>query len=73
MSETVVKKIFNVDQVRVRDHGDVARVEVGSNELDKLFDIQKLDLLDSELKELGFRFVSIDARGYRTGNLIVIR
>jgi pyridinium-3,5-biscarboxylic acid mononucleotide sulfurtransferase len=73
MSEIVVKKIFNVDQVRVRDHGDVARVEVGSNELAKLFDIQKLDLLDSELKELGFRFVSIDARGYRTGNLIVVR
>ena len=73
MSEIVVKKIFNVDQVRVRDHGDVARVEVGSNELAKLFDIQKLDLLDSELKGLGFRFVSIDARGYRTGNLIVIR
>ena len=73
MSEIVVKKIFNVEQVRVRDHGDVARVEVGSNELAKLFDIQKLDLLDSKLKELGFRFVSIDARGYRTGNLIVVR
>jgi uncharacterized protein len=46
---------------------------VGSNELAKLFDIQKLDLLDSELKELGFRFVSIDARGYRTGNLILVK
>ena len=73
MSEIFVKRIFNVNQVRVRDHGEIARVEVGSDELDKLFDVKKLELLDMRLKELGFKFVSIDAKGYHTRNLVVIR
>ena len=71
-SEILVKKIFNVKQVRVRDHGEIARIEVERNELSKLFDIDKLTILDIKLKELGFRFVSIDASGYRSGNLIIV-
>jgi uncharacterized protein len=71
-SETIVKNIFNVRQVRVRDHGEIARIEVERNELIKLFDIDKLPLLDVKLKELGFRFVSIDVSGYRSGNLIIV-
>ncbi|NOJ28019.1 MAG: ATP-dependent sacrificial sulfur transferase LarE [Nitrososphaera sp.] len=71
-SEIIVKSIFAVRQVRVRDHGDVARVEVGKDELAKMFDADKLALLDLKLKELGFKFVAIDAAGYRTGNLVMI-
>jgi uncharacterized protein len=71
-SEIIVKNIFNVRQVRVRDHGEIARIEVDRNELTKLFDIDKLTILDIKLKELGFRFVSIDVSGYRSGNLIVV-
>jgi pyridinium-3,5-biscarboxylic acid mononucleotide sulfurtransferase len=71
-SEIIVKNIFNVRQVRVRDHGEIARIEVDRNELTKLFDIDKLTILDTKLKELGFRFVSIDVSGYRSGNLIVV-
>ena len=70
-SEILVKKIFNVRQVRVRDHGEIARIEVERNELTKLFDIDKLALLDIRLKALGFRFVSIDVGGYRSGNLVI--
>lgn len=71
-SEIIVKRIFNVRQVRVRDHGDVARIEVERQELTKLFDVDKLDILDIKLKKLGFKFVSIDATGYHTGNLVTI-
>jgi uncharacterized protein len=71
-SESVVKSIFNVRQVRVRDHGDVARIEVGSEELVKLFDREKLAALDYKIKELGFKYVSVDAVGYRSGGLVVI-
>ncbi len=71
-SEIAVKSVFGVRQVRVRDHGDVARVEVGRDELPKMFDIEKLALLDSKLKELGFKFVAIDAAGYRTGSLVMV-
>jgi uncharacterized protein len=71
-SEIIVKSIFNVRQVRVRDHGEVARIEVERNELTKLFDIDKLPILDIKLKELGFRFISIDINGYRSGSLVIV-
>ena len=71
-SEIVVKTNFGIRQVRVRDHGEVARIEVGKEELQKMFDAGKLALLDSKLKELGFKFVAIDAAGYRTGKLVVV-
>jgi uncharacterized protein len=71
-SEIIVMKIFNIRQVRVRDHGDIARIEVGKEELTKLFDVDKLAIIDCRLKELGFKFVAIDAGGYRSGGLVVI-
>ena len=71
-SEIIVKTIFRVRQVRVRDHGEVARIEVGRDELAKMFDSDRLALLDRKLKELGFKFVSIDAAGYRPGKLAVV-
>ncbi len=71
-AEQAVKQIFNVRQVRVRDHGDIARIEVGRDERELLFDPAKLDELDARLRELGFRFVAIEASGYKSGNLNVI-
>jgi uncharacterized protein len=71
-AEIVVKTVFGVRQVRVRDHGELARVEVGRDELQKMFDVDKLALLDGKLKELGFKFVSVDAAGYKTGKLVMI-
>lgn len=70
-AEIIVKSIFSVRQVRVRDHGELARVEVGKDELQQMFDVDKLALLDRKLKEIGFKFVSVDAAGYRTGKLVM--
>jgi uncharacterized protein len=67
-AETIVKTIFGVRQVRVRDHGDLARIEVGRDELSKMFDVHKLGLLDDKLKALSFKFVSMDVAGYKSGN-----
>ena len=71
-AEIIVKTIFSVKQVRVRDHDDLARIEVGKDELYKMFDVNKLALLDDKLKELGFKFVSVDAAGYRTGKMVIM-
>jgi len=71
-AEIIVKSMFGIRQVRVRDHGELARIEVGKDELHKMFDTDRLALLDGKLKELGFNFVSIDAAGYRTGKLVMI-
>ena len=38
----------------------------------KMFDIQKLNQVDAELKGIGFKFVSLDLTGYKSGKLIVI-
>jgi uncharacterized protein len=71
-AEIIVKTIFSVRQVRVRDHGDLARIEVGRDELHNMFDVDKLALLDKKLKELAFKFVSVDVAGYKTGKLVMI-
>ena len=71
-SETVVKAVLGVSQVRVRDHGEIARIEVPKEELYKLFDMTKLNLLDAQIKKQGFRFVTIDTGGYQSGNLAVL-
>jgi pyridinium-3,5-biscarboxylic acid mononucleotide sulfurtransferase len=71
-SETVVKAVTGVSQVRVRDHGDIARIEVAKEELYKLFDMAKLNLLDVQIKKQGFRFVTIDTGGYRSGSLAIL-
>jgi pyridinium-3,5-biscarboxylic acid mononucleotide sulfurtransferase len=70
-AELIAKTIFGVRQIRVRDHGDLARIEVGRDELQKLFDANKLGLLDDKLKALGFKFVCVDIAGYKTGNKMV--
>jgi pyridinium-3,5-biscarboxylic acid mononucleotide sulfurtransferase len=66
-AEIAVKSIFGVRLVRVRDHGDMARIEVGKDELQKVLDADKLALVDAKLKEIGFKFVAVDAAGYRQG------
>jgi uncharacterized protein len=71
-AEIIVKKLFSVKQLRVRDHGEIARIEVGKDERHLLFDQAKLDELDIELKKLGYKFVAIEAGGYKTGSLNVI-
>jgi len=64
-AEILVKSIFNVRQVRVRDHQDTARIEVGREELKEMFDTDKLLVIDSKLKNLGFRYVALDLSGYK--------
>jgi pyridinium-3,5-biscarboxylic acid mononucleotide sulfurtransferase len=72
-AEIIIKSIFGVKQVRVRDHGGLARIEVGNDELHMLFDVRKLGKADQLIKELGFRYVSVDMKGYREGSLVVVK
>jgi pyridinium-3,5-biscarboxylic acid mononucleotide sulfurtransferase len=67
--ELIIKKIFNVKQVRVRDHGDLARIEVEKEELIKLFDLSKLTQIELPFKEYGFKHITIDIEGYKKSGL----
>lgn len=56
-------------QFRVRSHGDIARIEVGSSERARFFDLQLMDKIDAKLKAIGFKYVTLDLKGYRTGSM----
>ena len=52
--------------VRVRHHGDLAKIEIGKDEdIDK----ETFRLIESKIKGLGFKYVVLDMEGYRTGSL----
>ncbi|NEZ76889.1 ATP-dependent sacrificial sulfur transferase LarE [Clostridium botulinum] len=55
--------------VRVRSHGNLARIEVPQKERVKLFNEDILDKISKELKELGFKYVTVDIEGYKMGSL----
>jgi uncharacterized protein len=57
------------DQVRVRIHGDSARVEVDPKEVSRLASPGIRMSVTKKLKSLGFTYVSVDLEGYRTGSL----
>lgn len=54
---------------RVRYHDTVARVEVASQELQKLLDPEVRDQITQRFREAGFSYVTVDLQGYRTGSL----
>jgi len=56
-------------QYRVRSHGDVARVEIASDEMDMAFRRDVVMSISRRLKEVGFLYVSLDLDGYRSGSL----
>lgn len=56
-------------QVRLRHHGPLARVEIEPSELPRALDPAMAKAIVDAIKPLGFQFVSLDLEGYRTGAL----
>jgi uncharacterized protein len=57
-------------EVRVRFHrGDLARIEVGSDQLHRFLDAAFSSALAGKFQELGFRYVTLDLQGFRSGSL----
>lgn len=65
-AEEVVRG-FAISQVRVRDYGLTARIEVLPEELPKVVEPSRREALVSALKELGYQYVTLDMQGYRLG------
>ncbi len=55
-------------QVRVRHHGNLARIELNPEEIDKLLDPAVRQKIVTAVKEAGFTYVALDLQGYRTGS-----
>lgn len=56
-------------EVRVRDHENVARIEVGEEEINLALAPESRRLIAEKLRSLGYRFVSLDLDGYRMGSM----
>jgi uncharacterized protein len=54
---------------RVRHHDDLARVEVGRNEMARALEPEIGAAIVRDLKAAGYRYVTLDLQGYRTGSL----
>ena len=54
---------------RVRHHDDLARIEVGRAELTRALEAETSAAIVRELQAIGYRYVTIDLQGYRTGSL----
>lgn len=65
----IALKQMGFRQVRVRHHGDIARIEVAEVEMARALDRKMAQQMSAALKSLGFKFVTLDLEGYRTGSL----
>jgi len=56
-------------QFRVRHHGNIARIEVGGTEICRIAEESLRKKIVERLREIGFKYVSIDLEGYIPGSL----
>jgi uncharacterized protein len=62
-------KALGFRQLRVRWHGEIARLELDPAELGRIVDATLRERVVQAVKDAGFRFVTIDLQGYRRGSL----
>lgn len=60
-------RALGFQQFRVRYHKEIVRLEIAREELPKALDLTMADRLTGIFKKLGFRYVTLDLEGYRTG------
>ncbi len=60
---------FGFREVRVRYHPPIARIEVSREEILRLAELPIRDKVVENLKELGFKYITLDLSGYRTGSM----
>jgi uncharacterized protein len=65
-SEMFLKRI-GLNQVRVRCHNDIARIEVESSEFPEV--LRDREQIVEELKQFGFNYITLDLQGFRSGSM----
>lgn len=56
-------------ELRVRHHGTIARIELGKKEMQLLWQEGLMDQIARKFEELGYLYVTVDLKGYRTGSM----
>ncbi len=56
-------------QFRLRHHGDVARIEIAREEMERALSLEMLARISEAIKACGFKFVALDVDGFRSGSM----
>jgi uncharacterized protein len=56
-------------QLRVRHYGELARIELTREELPRAFSLELFERISHELQALGFRYITLDLEGFRSGSM----
>jgi len=56
-------------QVRVRHHGNLARIEIYPEEIERLMDVTLREKVVEHLKKIGFHYITVDLQGFRSGSM----
>jgi uncharacterized protein len=56
-------------QVRVRHHGDLARIEIVREHLPRALSLKMMEQMTEALRAIGFTYVTLDTQGYRSGSM----
>ena len=62
-------KALGFRQFRVRFHGEVVRIEIAREEMERALSIEMAARFTAIFKKLGFKYVTLDLEGYRQGSL----
>ena len=62
-------RALGVRQFRVRHHGDLVRIEIARDELDRALNPAVADQFTAIFKALGFKFITLDLEGFRSGSM----
>jgi len=60
---------FGFHEIRVRDHGSIARIEVEEDKIGLLLTPERRKIISEKLKSLGYEFISLDLDGYKSGSM----
>ncbi len=66
LAEDFIRK-FGIKQLRVRIHGETARIEVLPNDFNLI--IKNKKIINKKLYALGFKYITLDLNGYKTGSM----
>jgi uncharacterized protein len=69
-AEQTMKRLLGVKQIRVRDHNGLARIELSKDERALFCSVEAFDKVAEELKKLGFKYVTLDLEGYKSGSML---
>jgi len=71
-AESALRELGVAGNLRVRDHGDLGRVELDGAELDRLVSESRLESVAAAVRTAGFTRVAVDLAGFRSGSLNVL-